>query len=292
MFRRAGRGERHRPIGERSLPAVLRMRGGRLGFVPCFGCSREENIRARFSLVPTAVESHVDNIPTLLTSFAEFDGSEIGQNAVVVSNAFWGKFIYLLVGQLLGSLAFTILVAFISAQGKLIVDQVVTKAADNDTKSGQSTFRRLDDPPRPPLDVGKLLLCLLIDVLGASNEVVPVVGEVVDVLYAPFAALLLRQLFAGSNVVFLLELTEEILPFTDIIPLATICWIIESFFADSSLAKSLGIGQFSVERADEVADETQTKGLREEPAYRQSGLVDAIDVEIETKPMADKDVKS
>lgn len=254
------------------------MRGGRLGFVPpCLGCSREISRPSRpfdrLSLVPS----------TLVTSFAEFDGSEIGQNAVVVSNAFWGtlkaKFVYLIVGQILGSFAFTVLVAFISAQGKLVVDRV-TKAADN-TESGQSTFRRLDDPPKP-LDIGKLLLCLLIDVLGSSNEIIPVIGEAVDVLYAPFAALLLRQLFAGSNVVFLLELTEEILPFTDILPLATICWVIESFFEDSSLAKALGIGLFSSERADEVAETPLTSELREEPSYRQSGLIDAIDVVIET----------
>jgi len=269
------------------------MRGGRLGFVPSsFGCSRETS--TRISLVPVADASHVDNISTLL-SFAEFDGSEIGQNAVVVSNAFWAtlkaKFVYMFVGQMLASFVFTIVVAFISAQGKLVVDQVLSKAADN-TKSGQSTFRRLDNPPKPTLDIGKLLLCLVIDFLGSSNELIPVVGEAVDIVYAPLAALLLRQLFAGSNVVFLLELTEEILPFTDILPLATICWVIESFFADSSLAKTLGIGLFSSEeRADEIAGTPPTSERREEPTYRQSGLIDAIDAEIETNPTANKQTK-
>ena len=70
----------------------------------------------------------------------------------------------------------------------------------------------------------------------------------VDVVYAPIAALLLRQLFAGSNIVFLLEFTEEILPFTDVLPLATICWVVESFFGSGSLARALRIGEFAPDR--------------------------------------------
>ena len=65
-----------------------------------------------------------------------------------------------------------------------------------------------------------------------------------DVIYAPIAALALRSLFMGSNVVFALEFAEEILPLTDILPLATICWIVETYFGDSTLAKTLQIGNY------------------------------------------------
>ena len=93
-------------------------------------------------------------------------------------------------------------------------------------------------------DFGKLLLCISIDVIGTSSELIPLVGELTDVAWAPIAALALRQLYGGSNVVFALEFIEEFLPFTDIIPLATICWIVETFYSDTNVAKGLQIGQF------------------------------------------------
>ena len=70
-------------------------------------------------------------------------------------------------------------------------------------------------------------------------------------IYAPIAALLLRQLFSGSNIIFLLEFTEEILPFTDVLPLATICWIVESFFGEGNLARALKIGEFAPDRLND-----------------------------------------
>jgi hypothetical protein len=70
-------------------------------------------------------------------------------------------------------------------------------------------------------DFAKLLICIVIDIIGASSELIPILGEVSDVVWAPIAALLLRSLY-GSNILFVFEFAEEILPFTDILPLATI----------------------------------------------------------------------
>lgn len=71
------------------------------------------------------------------------------------------------------------------------------------------------------IDLSKLLLCIAIDVIGSASELVPVLGELTDVVWAPIAGLALRSLY-GSNVLFALEFAEEILPFTDILPLATL----------------------------------------------------------------------
>ena len=71
-------------------------------------------------------------------------------------------------------------------------------------------------------DLPKLALCILIDIIGTSSELIPFVGELTDVAWAPIAALLLRNLFYGSNVVFALEFSEEFFPYTDILPLASI----------------------------------------------------------------------
>ena len=83
------------------------------------------------------------------------------------------------------------------------------------------TIRYSQAPGITP-DVRKLILCLIIDIVGTSSELIPFLGELTDIVYAPVAALALRSLFQGSNVVFALEFLEEFLPFTDILPLATI----------------------------------------------------------------------
>lgn len=80
--------------------------------------------------------------------------------------------------------------------------------------------------------------------VGSSSELVPIIGELTDFVWAPIAALSLRSLFQGSNVVFALEFAEEFLPFTDILPLATVCWVVETFYGDSSFAKTLRIGSY------------------------------------------------
>ena len=102
---------------------------------------------------------------------------------------------------------------------------------------------------RPP-DFSKLLLCVAIDVIGSSSELVPILGEVTDVVWAPIAAVLLRNLYGGSNVVLVLEFAEEILPLTDILPLATLCWIIDTLAPSSELAKLLQLGIYRADYYD------------------------------------------
>ena len=104
------------------------------------------------------------------------------------------------------------------------------------------------------IDIAKLMLCVLIDVIGSSSELLPIIGEATDLVWAPIAALLLRKLFYGSNTVLFLEFVEEILPFTDILPLATLCWVLDTFFAESIASRALGLGSYRrIDLNDEVA---------------------------------------
>lgn len=201
----------------------------------------------------SAFSSILASLPTTITSVQVFDGSAV--NGVITSNSFWStissKLPYFILGQLLASITFVVVLSFIAAQGKFVFDQASSNYNSEERNKSQLLTTRADDniePPQP--DFTKLLICICIDVLGSANEAIPLVGEVVDVVYAPVAALLLRQLFAGSNVVFLLEFTEEILPFTDILPLATICWVISTFYASGTLARALRIGDFAPNRLD------------------------------------------
>ncbi|CAE7350297.1 unnamed protein product [Symbiodinium sp. CCMP2592] len=70
-----------------------------------------------------------------------------------------------------------------------------------------------------------LAACLLIDFIGMASYMVLLLGEVTDIMWAPFAGFLLQYLF-GSWLVSSLGALEEFLPFTDILPTATLAWAI------------------------------------------------------------------
>ncbi len=88
----------------------------------------------------------------------------------------------------------------------------------------------------------KLIFCLLIDLIGMSSEFVPFWGQLTDIAYAPFASWALWMLFRKSKVVAIIEFTEEILPYTDILPLGTICWLLETKAPTGVITRLLGIG--------------------------------------------------
>jgi hypothetical protein len=115
-------------------------------------------------------------------------------------------------------------------------------------------------PTKPPPDIGaeltrvasakaaevplvqwlKLIPCLLIDLGGDASYLLPFIGDVGDLTWAPTSALLLKQLF-GSNAIAGVDFVKEVLPLTDILPVATIAWALETFASDSAPAKALGI---------------------------------------------------
>ena len=70
----------------------------------------------------------------------------------------------------------------------------------------------------------KLGMAALIDTLGVATFSVPVLGEIVDVVWAPVSAYLIQRTFGmvGFTVV---GFIEELLPFTDIIPTALIAFV-------------------------------------------------------------------
>ena len=206
---------------------------------PSSGCAAPGPFSTRSA--PPGLSGHLPllemDMPTLLTAVDTFDGSQI-VDPVVVSNAFWGglkgKIISVIIGQLLATIAFTALTSAVASQlpkigetvGGLFGDgKARSEAADFAAKSVEVSMEKGSQARESGVspDFGKLLLCILIDIVGTSSELLPVLGEVTDVAWAPVAALGLRSLFQ-SNTVFALEFAEEILPFTDVVPLATICW--------------------------------------------------------------------
>eukprot|EP00465_Bigelowiella_longifila_P012988 CAMPEP_0185258220 /NCGR_PEP_ID=MMETSP1359-20130426/7173_1 /TAXON_ID=552665 /ORGANISM="Bigelowiella longifila, Strain CCMP242" /LENGTH=207 /DNA_ID=CAMNT_0027843619 /DNA_START=26 /DNA_END=649 /DNA_ORIENTATION=- len=85
----------------------------------------------------------------------------------------------------------------------------------------------------------KLVVCLLIDFIGMSTYTVPALGETADVGWAPISAVLVQYLF-GNGLLTSVSFLEELLPGTDIIPTATIAWILENSEAGDRLTQKVG----------------------------------------------------
>jgi hypothetical protein len=105
------------------------------------------------------------------------------------------------------------------------------------TPSGQCLIYETGPRPTPvsiaraclPTDLwGKLAVSLLIDAVGSASYLIPVVGEVLDVAWAPLQTILIMALYdtVSPNLKYV-SFVEEILPLTDVVPSATIGWVTE-----------------------------------------------------------------
>lgn len=76
--------------------------------------------------------------------------------------------------------------------------------------------------------IKRLALCLLLDAVGMLSFTIPLVGEFSDIIWAPLAALISYKMFGKERgkLTAITTFTEEILPFTDIIPSFTIFCIL------------------------------------------------------------------
>ncbi|WP_226998860.1 hypothetical protein [Flavisolibacter tropicus] len=80
--------------------------------------------------------------------------------------------------------------------------------------------------PKPLPSLG---LCILMDLLGCASYGIPILGELLDLVWAPISALIYMKMF-GFRKGFLggmFNFLEELLPGFDIIPTFTITWFIQ-----------------------------------------------------------------
>merc|ERR1711976_849527 len=70
-----------------------------------------------------------------------------------------------------------------------------------------------------------LVLCILVDIIGFASYLLLVIGEFTDLWWAPMSGFFLHYMF-GSAMVTSMGALEEFLPFTDILPTATVAWCI------------------------------------------------------------------
>ena len=105
------------------------------------------------------------------------------------------------------------------------------------TKTGQRIVYDVGPRPSPqalaeavlPTDmIGKLLVSLLIDVVGSASYLIPIAGEGFDLAWAPMSMTLVGALYDGVMPgLKYAALIEELLPFTDWVPSATLGWVKE-----------------------------------------------------------------
>ena len=64
------------------------------------------------------------------------------------------------------------------------------------------------------------------DAIGMLSTAVPLIGPFLDLLWAPYAAKKMSEMYSGKKGKFasVLVFIEEVLPFTDIIPTFTLMW--------------------------------------------------------------------
>ena len=101
----------------------------------------------------------------------------------------------------------------------------------------------------------KLLLSLAIDSIGSASYMLPVVGEVLDVVYAPIQTVTIMAMYDYvSGWLQYLSFVEEILFWTDVVPSATIGWLLE--YVPILYSKNDKDGTFIIEQV--VSDLTLT----------------------------------
>eukprot|EP00587_Corethron_hystrix_P004055 CAMPEP_0113299698 /NCGR_PEP_ID=MMETSP0010_2-20120614/1628_1 /TAXON_ID=216773 ORGANISM="Corethron hystrix, Strain 308" /NCGR_SAMPLE_ID=MMETSP0010_2 /ASSEMBLY_ACC=CAM_ASM_000155 /LENGTH=436 /DNA_ID=CAMNT_0000152983 /DNA_START=142 /DNA_END=1453 /DNA_ORIENTATION=+ /assembly_acc=CAM_ASM_000155 len=76
--------------------------------------------------------------------------------------------------------------------------------------------------------LGKLFCSLLIDLVGSCSYLIPIAGEAADLAWAPLQMILVASMYDSKfpNAKYF-AFAEEILPFTDVIPTASLCWVRE-----------------------------------------------------------------
>ena len=102
-------------------------------------------------------------------------------------------------------------------------------------------------------DLSLLMLCVILDLVSAFGNTPFFAGEASDLLWAPVGASLLYNLFE-SPALSGLQLVKELLPFTDIVPVATVAWLCVYAYPESRVARTLGVKRPAVLWRDDGND--------------------------------------
>lgn len=82
----------------------------------------------------------------------------------------------------------------------------------------------------------QLITGIFLDLIGMISYLVPGLGEISDLIWAPVSALILAKMYPGKvgKVGALVNFIEEISPGLDIIPTFTLTWVYTYYFQKKS----------------------------------------------------------
>ena len=85
----------------------------------------------------------------------------------------------------------------------------------------------------------KLFLSLVIDAVGYISFLIPGLGEVSDVVWAPVSAYLMTKMYKGNKgkIAAAVAFIEEAMPGLDVIPTFTLMWLFTYVFTSSKESK-------------------------------------------------------
>jgi len=146
--------------------------------------------------------------------------------------------------------------------GNFLAGVAVKVAADaiNALKNTYVKDEKVAETKKPEVNAsswGLLALCVFIDLVGDGSYALPGVGELEDVVWAPLSAYALSQIF-GSNIITTIDFLKEILPGTDILPVASLAWLLQNFYPFSPITSALGISPRR-ETATNATEELKSK---------------------------------
>ena len=90
------------------------------------------------------------------------------------------------------------------------------------------------------INLTSLYICIFLDLIGDTSYLLPGVGETEDLVWAPISAIVLSATL-GSSAVGGFDFVKEALPFTDVLPVATLAWTLKNVYPESGLSKLLGL---------------------------------------------------
>jgi hypothetical protein len=81
----------------------------------------------------------------------------------------------------------------------------------------------------PEKPMPSLAICILMDFLGYATFGIPILGEFLDLIWAPISGMIYFRMFGGAKGLFggAFAFLEELLPGTDFIPTFTITWLLQ-----------------------------------------------------------------
>ena len=89
----------------------------------------------------------------------------------------------------------------------------------------------------------KLALSLVFDAIGFLSYIIPGIGELLDVIWAPISAYLMTKMYKGNKgkIGAAVSLIEEAMPGLDVIPTFTLMWLFTHVFTANQSKKTIEI---------------------------------------------------